>query len=56
MKLLDCIRSFFSRESGCPFEGKYRLRFHLAPLFPGEKDPTTGLPIKRSLVLDTGVI
>ena len=37
----------FHEKVAATFEGKYRLRFHLAPPFLAKKDPTTGLPIKR---------
>ena len=39
--------SLFHEKVAATFEGKYRLRFHLAPPFLAKKDPTTGLPIKR---------
>jgi indolepyruvate ferredoxin oxidoreductase len=37
----------FHEKVAATFEGKYRLRFHLAPPFLAKKDATTGLPMKR---------
>ena len=38
----------FARTLAETFEGKSRLSVHLAPPFLGERDPTTGAPVKRA--------
>ncbi|MCC7016079.1 MAG: indolepyruvate ferredoxin oxidoreductase family protein, partial [Rhodospirillales bacterium] len=38
----------FARALAETFEGKFRLAVHLAPPLLGERDPTTGAPVKRA--------